>query len=293
MTNRGNIPLIKSATWGIGIVNHEGDIQAPLFTGGTGFMIAEDGFLITASHVISDLNNEVKELVKKYPNAKVMAFQYLADSSGNVEVTMSSFLKVFNIKATPNSKYFGNFDLDVSVCRIYGEYDDLDILKIKPPTKLNVYDEVFMCGYPKNTLTIKSDEPSSMTRTSPVLQTGRISTIFPNDETPEPEGIQTDIIGTGGSSGSPIINADDGEVIAIAQNVLGVSVNQFYRENSESRVIKKFIGIGDTGLIYGITTYFIYKNIFEVIEVIKKEFYENGKLKPQYIKPPEKYKFHD
>lgn len=48
---------------------------------------------------------------------------------------------------------------------------------------------------------------------------------MPIDESQNPYGIQTDIIGTVGSSGSAIINADTGVVLGIAQKILPAEIS--------------------------------------------------------------------
>lgn len=278
MANQDIIPNLKASTVAIGIID-EDNPMFPLAIGGTGFLISEDGFFITATHVLEGLNQSLKNYLKTYPRAKVMVIQNVVRKTGmkgQIDIKIFQILKFYNVKLDPNfkSNYQSSSDLDISVCRCYGDIHNLEHLELKK-TCLNVYDEVFMCGYPKGTFTIKQHQLGT-TRTSPALQTGRISTVFPYDGTIEPEGIQTDIVGTGGSSGSPIVDANDGKVIAIAQNVLGVSV---FKDGQH-------IGIGNTGLTFGITMFFVHDAILDIIERIKAEFYVDGNIKKEFAKSP-------
>lgn len=48
---------------------------------------------------------------------------------------------------------------------------------------------------------------------NPIIQFGHIVGLMPYDESSAPWGIQTDIVAVGGSSGSPIVDPNNGEVI--------------------------------------------------------------------------------
>jgi hypothetical protein len=60
-------------------------------------------------------------------------------------------------------------------------------------------------------------------RLSPVIQFGRVGSLFPVDNSPVPNGLQTDIVGTAGSSGSAIVDLN-GNVVGLALEVLGADV---------------------------------------------------------------------
>jgi len=57
-------------------------------------------------------------------------------------------------------------------------------------------------------------------RLSPVIQFGRVVSLFPVDNSPVPNGFQTDIVGTAGSSGSVIVDLN-GSVVSLALEVWG------------------------------------------------------------------------
>jgi hypothetical protein len=111
---------------------------------------------------------------------------------------------------------------------------------------------------------IKDESKISSTRFSPVLQFGRISGLMPLDVSPDPYGIQTDIIGTGGSSGSPIVDKLDGKVIGIAQRVLPSNTITIIDQ-------KEIYGTAKIGLVYGITNHVIYD-----LPKKTKDFFEKG-----------------
>ena len=76
-----------------------------------------------------------------------------------------------------------------------------------------------------------------------------------------PWGIQTDIIGAGGSSGSAIVDPCDGKIIGIAQRVLQAAIWGIYTgfSSDPDGTIKKkhgyVSGNANIGLVYGVAAY--------------------------------------
>lgn len=90
-------------------------------------------------------------------------------------------------------------------------------------------------------------------------------------------GLQTDIIGTGGSSGSPLVDPSDGKVIGIAQKVLATSVEgNFFGFTKEADATSKPVTgkLGATakiGLLYGNTS-----DYFHNLHQMVKDNHEKG-----------------
>jgi hypothetical protein len=91
------------------------------------------------------------------------------------------------------------------------------------PTKEDLYQEVAICGYPQGDESFALLNNPSGLKLSPIIQFGHISGFMPYDDADIPYGIQTDIVGTGGSSGSPNVNTN-GELLGITQRVLSAEV---------------------------------------------------------------------
>src|SRR5438445_5947578 len=165
-------------------------------------------------------------------------------------------------------------DHDIAICRLYGKGMQMPSLILKKPS-MKVYDEIFMCGYPSGgDFTLNIFDKKYVIRLSPLLQTGRISSLMPTDNTKQPIGIQTDIVGTGGSSGSPIINANSGQVIGLAQQVISSKVGNWKG---------KSIGFTNTGLIWAISFFFLHDGIYQMIEKMKE--FEDEMVIPKVKKP--------
>ena len=69
-----------------------------------------------------------------------------------------------------------------------------------------------MSGYPSGEQSLTVDKEYGI-RFSPIIQFGHITGFMPIDYIRVPWGIQTDIIGAGGSSGSALTDSSDGKVI--------------------------------------------------------------------------------
>ena len=73
-----------------------------------------------------------------------------------------------------------------------------------------------MSGYPDGEYTFSIEPGQGLgSRFNPLIQHGRISGLMPIDEESLPDGFFTDIIGTSGSSGSPITDTE-GKIIGVA-----------------------------------------------------------------------------
>lgn len=257
--------------------------QLPLVIGGTGFFIDPDGFLLTASHVIKDLQKITQYLYKeKGRTVDFGAFWFVPMDDDVVRLQSKRITNVRTLDLTIHTKkYLGQKDVDISIGRIEGEYGTLPFLKLKEPKKLDLYDDILICGYPGGNLSLNVKNFETGFKTSPIIQKGMISSLMPSDITKNPVGVQTDIIATGGTSGSPIVRADDCEVIGIAQNVIPSSV----LNNGE------FIGGANIGLVWGISNYLTHSMVEKTLEIMKPQFNNEGILKPEFVdKKFQKYK---
>lgn len=260
---------LKPACIGIGLRKDEN--SGPLLISGSGFFINSEGFLITATHVIDGLEEKIEKYKKKFPEIRLAAFR-VENSGTTVKVhtdTIRLRAKLRNIKP---KNYTGSEKYDVTISKIEGPFKNLPFLKIKKPQKLELYKEILMCGYPGGSQTLDLNYKLRGLKTNPVLQRGMISSIMPMDTARKPVGIITDIIGTGGSSGSPIVYADDGEVISVAQNVV-VADNRIILENSNN--IITLIGTSKIGITYGVSNYYLEPTVKATLTQIKP-YFKNG-----------------
>lgn len=241
MNNLDFLRDLKNRVVAIGLA--ETDVWKPLGFAGTGFFVSSDGYLVSASHVFESCD----QYVKTNKNLKIVIFTF------NHATNQSNIVPVGWAKITipaPHEAYVGPGDLDLGLGKAEGE--NMPFLELSEE-KSELYEEVIICGYPNPTTSLtmfeKRDEYSGM-RHSPITQFGRISAFLPNDAYVNPYGIQTDVIGTGGSSGSPIVSVNSRKVVGLAQQVIPAEVDV---------KVPKVSGMAKVGLTFGITSRIIKK----------------------------------
>jgi len=272
--------LLKSTCVGIGL-KHE-DVEKPLGIAGTGFIIDPEGFILTATHILVGLQKSAVKYPKDVQKKLDFGAFWFVENEGMLELKSK---KISNIRElglkSPSEIYHGPKDIDVSVGRIEGKFDNLEFLRIKKPEKFDLYSDVLMCGYPGGDISFNVKDKDAGYRTTPVVQQGMISSLIPTDSSSFPVGIQTDIISTGGSSGSAIVDARKGEVIGVAQQVIPSDVL------SDDRT---YLGAANMGVVWGVSNFIFHGLVKKTIELMKPDFDEFGVLKPGITKKQTDYK---
>jgi hypothetical protein len=257
MIDKYKMELVKRSTIAIGLVTKNGYRPKVIF--GSGFFMRPEGYFISAYHVLDycrkwlDIYNRTKLTVE------MVAIRVFPKESGpdlNI-FPMVTFMALGLKKARPGP-YSGPTDLDIGIGSI--EKSKVDHLPFMTSSKPELYDEICMCGYPAGRQSLDPEkDPNTKhlgSRFSPVMQFGRIAGFMPTDNSDEPYGIQTDLVGTGGSSGSPIV-AFSGEAIGIAQQVftsdIEFDVVDQYPNKSDKKGNTRH-GKANIGLVYGVPT---------------------------------------
>jgi len=273
---RQKIRDLKAACVPIGISIDENPLPHSL--GGTGFIVDSEGYVLTATHVIDGLVSLRQELKRQGKKASICAY-YLGIKDNHAVIHARGLVERRRIEITPTEKFPAPAKYDAILCRMIGK-KKYPFLEIKKPGKLELNQKIRICGYPGGKGTFNFDDFESGIRMSPLVQTGRISGVMPIDDSVMPTGLITDIYGTGGSSGSPIVDSRDNQVIGIAQRVLQTNVLSLFKQD--------LIGTAHIGLIFGISNYGLAGPIQFLLKQMKEELDENGKLKPEFEKKYQK-----
>lgn len=241
----------------------------PIEIVGSGFIFDSKGYVMTAGHVLLECQRLQKEYKENGIKAAIVAYKTEYLSKNDIDLRPIVFEKltveILN-KIIPDSAAPEN--MDIGYGKLKGNHD-FDFLEIGPSPN-NVSDEILLCGYPGGFQTFSMNKSKDIgIRFSPVLQYGRISGFMPNDEDPINYGIQTDIVGTEGSSGSPIINQKDCKVIGLAQSVL---YSYFQTDD------KTLSGKAKIGLVWGTSNL-----ILSVVANAVKVYFETGENIPRKI----------
>jgi len=265
MINKKIIPHLKSCCLALGLTPKNKSQPIGIF--GSAFFIDQEGYFVTADHVVTGMQDTLDFYRKKGVELEYRGFWFenIDNEHGQlVAIRIDHGRKVqINI---PELKEFFPAEQDFMIGRLSGKHK-FPYLDFTKPTKIQVFDEIFMCGFPGGDYSLRTEDEQYGDRFSPVLQYGRVASLLPTDHSQNPFGIQTDIIGTGGSSGSPIVDAETEQVLGIAQQVIPASVDVTVREHGAAAKI---------GVVWGISNYFIVDAITKMLELLKTEFDENG-----------------
>lgn len=247
---------IKWSTVGIGIHNYtDNDIMMV----GSGFYYDTRGYLMSAAHVLKSAEKLDLQLKSKNKKSKIIATNLNVQDGNKLAIEEDEIEKILlpNIKKViehPTTPVI----FDVGIAKIIPSREKYPFLKIRQvqdltEPRLDIGESVVLCGYPggEESLSIKIDALRGY-RYSPVMQFGHISALLPTDDS-IPYGIQTDILTTGGSSGSPIVSIDTGEVIGLAQKIISTYAAVEVPEKAQRRVRMPEIleGFAHVGIVYG------------------------------------------
>lgn len=247
LVNREAIRIVKRSSLAVGLVRR--NEPKPFVIAGSGFIIDKAGYIVTANHVL-DYCKKIKNSYKtQNVETDYAIFRTISKSSGlDIDTAVIADLKKISF-TKKNSKFSLNV-IDLGFGKMLSPIPDCDPLEISN-THLELYNEVAICGYPSGDFTLDFEGQRMGLRFSPNFQKGLITGYMPFDDAPNPYGIQTDIIGVGGSSGSPLFDPNDGKVVGIAQQVIPATTEVDIKLDSEK--ILKGYGWAKTGQVYGVT----------------------------------------
>jgi len=248
---------IKFSTVGIAVHNYTDNVLTII---GSGFFYDTRGYLISAGHVLRSAEKRKAFEISKKKNSKIVATSLNVQDGDKIAIEEDEIdgMRMPEIKSIKDAIPTTPVIFDVGIARVIPSRKKYAYLKIKqvPDSKaphIETGEEVVICGYPAGdqSLSMKIGINTGY-RFSPVMQFGHVAALMPSDES-LPYGIQTDILSTGGSSGSPIVSKDTGEVVGLAQNIIVTYASVGVPEKAQKRVRMpdRLEGFAHIGIVYG------------------------------------------
>lgn len=252
---------IKESIVAVGLAEKKSNNPSVIL--GSGFIINKEGFVLTAKHVITATIN----LLVNYPEHEVASF-YITIEQNKISVNKLSCKNYALIIPDEDAEYYIQEEVDIALL-IPKLNKNTKFLKIKKDP-VEIYSEICICGYPGGNSSLYIADPTKQYtyRFSPMMQFGRISTLIPYDTQYPVKAIQTDIISSGGSSGSPIIDPSDAKVIGIATNVISGSVTGHVLLNSKYYTVP---GLAKIGPVYGPSSHYFYDMVEKSLQIANGE----------------------
>ncbi len=268
------LKLVKASTVAIGLVNK--DTKDVISTFGTGFFIGGK-YIISSAHVFSQCLNYNSQYKEKNNGLEGLYSAFSITKRGH-QLDLDTYRINEAIRLPPLKEvagFTGSIDLDIGLGKLDRSSDSY--LPIKEPGQLELYHDIAMCGYPSGRLSLilyRNGDGVGMPM-NPIIQFGHIVGLMPYDESSAPWGIQTDIVAVGGSSGSPIIDPNNGEVIGMAQQVIS-TMTTVYKEGMPSNLYKltkgPLYGVAPLGLAYGVSNM-----VLSLLPNVSKNYFERGR----------------
>lgn len=250
--NQKVIEAVKSATVAIGLQDLETGLVG---ISGSGFIFDPRGYVMTAAHVLNDCIKIEKTLQQKGKKIETVAVYTITSDTFNKVMPVILHGRALPSRDPGLPEFPTPEKNDIALAQMKksdGQY--FPFLRIKKPGKIKISDEIAVCGFPRGGHSL-STITTNLTgiRLSPPVQFGHVASLLPFDNAEFPYAIQTDIMGTSGSSGSPIFDPNTGEVVGIAQNVIPSITEVKIPEDLQSKLNnhEKFVGSTTVGLIWG------------------------------------------
>jgi len=150
MVDKEIIRKIKQSTIAVGLVKRND--PNPLVIYGSGFIVDDNGVIVTAEHVLDACRTD-----KKFHKNRGMETDYAIfrpihnESEFNFDVAVIGDLK--NITNVKKSKNFPLNVIDLGFGKMFSPIKDCKPLTLDTDTP-NIFDEIAMCGFPSGDFTL-------------------------------------------------------------------------------------------------------------------------------------------
>lgn len=176
---------------------------------GTGFVVREEGLILTNNHVIDAIPRlpKLKDAKEDDWPAKVIIFNNL--EGVGMQHVMMDVKGAFKVSIDPLPTYGGR-NLDVGFLRV--AVKDLPAVEVEESPIYEEGQEIAIAGFPMGTELLRA--PGNLHQINMTLKRGVIGAILPFP-CQNPHALLLDLLTQGGSSGSPVFNTENGKVIGV------------------------------------------------------------------------------
>lgn len=250
---------IKSKTVALALVTRNDPV--PLCVMGSGFLIDPKGYVVTAGHVITELRKIQLLAAEKKLDTTIAAIRYTFEGN-KMNANYITFSDTYNTRIIYDKDPDNVIDFDIAFCRPHMNNYDLPSFDFQPTKKLNPLENIFVCGYPRASQSYALEPGTLNTQLSPLLIPGMITALTPSDTAKSSIGMFTSVTTTGGSSGSPVISEQTGNVVGIVNEVItGTTMDE-----QDHDVV---IGRTNVGHTFGFTSHILTAFIPDYIQQLK------------------------
>lgn len=176
---------------------------------GTGFVVRENGLIITNDHVVRCFPKLFRP-----PDVKdewlVTAYMFKLSDKGMMQIPLE-VLGVFRVeKFEPGNAYYGPPKPDIAFVKV--KLKGLPALSVESSLEIKEGMEVGTAGFPMGTDALVA--PGWLHQITPTLQRGIVSAVLPF-ACEAPHGFSINVMTQGGASGSPVFLSDTGKIVGV------------------------------------------------------------------------------
>jgi S1-C subfamily serine protease len=178
---------------------------------GTGFFVDSTGLAVTNRHVI-DIFAQLPAHPKTGESSVAAVVFFPGDDGLSWQMLVVDPIKWATLgEFTSSDRWYGESIPDIGFVQM--AVREVPFLRLaSEPYYLRIGMEVATIGYPMGTLPLTA--LGKLNQVTPFLRHGIVSSLFPFPS-PFPHGFTMDIMQQGGSSGSPVLRAEDGVVVGM------------------------------------------------------------------------------
>ena len=180
---------------------------------GTGFMISEQGHVLTNAHVALALMTPLEywHTLQLSPRSCVIAYQFIPEKGmAEIKAPIKSVMNITGKNVVPGGVMYGG-PPDLSV--ISTRFEKTPYLKLTAKELPAEGTEVFFCGFPLGEQMFYTEHGREQITST--LQRGIIGAHLPFSGIPNPHAFVMDATCNPGNSGSAVIDPEDGSVIGV------------------------------------------------------------------------------